>query len=112
MNDVTLVQFLLARVAEDEEWAQAAAEDADFYSHEKGYAVDHKWLRIARHTSGGRRSEHLDGVPSPPRVLAECEAKRRLLGWARIEHRNTNPVLRLLALPYADHPDYREEWRP
>ncbi|MGX1632687.1 DUF6221 family protein [Streptomyces albidoflavus] len=22
------------------------------------------------------------------------------------------PVLHLLALPYADHPDYREEWRP
>lgn len=22
------------------------------------------------------------------------------------------PVLRFLALPYVDHPDYREEWRP
>ncbi len=22
------------------------------------------------------------------------------------------PTLRLLALPFADHPDYREEWRP
>ena len=22
------------------------------------------------------------------------------------------PTLRLLALPYADHPDYREEWKP
>lgn len=22
------------------------------------------------------------------------------------------PTLRLLALPYADHPDYRDEWRP
>ncbi|MEU5023581.1 DUF6221 family protein [Streptomyces milbemycinicus] len=21
-------------------------------------------------------------------------------------------ALRLLALPYADHPDYRDEWRP
>lgn len=22
------------------------------------------------------------------------------------------PTLRMLALPYADHPDYRQEWRP
>lgn len=24
----------------------------------------------------------------------------------------TGPILRLLALPYADHPEYQEEWRP
>jgi hypothetical protein len=23
-----------------------------------------------------------------------------------------DPVIRLLAVPYADHPDYRDEWRP
>lgn len=61
----------------------------------------------------------------PARVLAEVEAKRRIVflatqipaltakhnpfqndadGWAE--------TLKQLALPYADHPDYREEWRP
>ena len=67
----------------------------------------------------------------PARVLAECEAKRRIVEretertrriWRlRVdEHRRTweqwqaewpPDTLRDLALPYADHPDWREEWR-
>jgi hypothetical protein len=62
------------------------------------------------------------------KVRAECEAKRRIIGdlsvvtlWenggrdlgmppAYVEalHR----ILRVLALPYADHPEYDETWRP
>ncbi|MEW2351458.1 DUF6221 family protein [Streptomyces sp. NPDC006684] len=67
----------------------------------------------------------------PVRTLAEVEAKRALL---ELHHEVEDPqemqdfcatcdvtgkypeypcqTLRLLALPYADHPDYREEWRP
>jgi len=76
----------------------------------------------------------------PTRVLADIEAKRQLVklhgratlcagGGARYfettivccscEPNHQFPelswpctTLRLLALPYADHPDYREEWRP
>lgn len=63
----------------------------------------------------------------PARVLAECEAKRRIVErFARLEGRAAKfpnlvnggevAVMRLtvtdLALPYADHPDYRDEWRP
>lgn len=51
------------------------------------------------------------------RRLDECEAKRRII--ALREHILDAPagwmydaVLRLLALPYADRPGYREEWRP
>lgn len=64
----------------------------------------------------------------PERVQAEVDAKRRIL----IEHQPMMPrwcstcdvpgdlrgrehgctTVRLLALPYADHPDYRKEWRP
>ena len=87
---MTLTEFLLARIAEDE-------------------AV----------SPTGRR-------PSP-RDIAECEAKRRIVelaakaeawgegtagataGYAKVVASDT---LRLLTLPYADHPDYREEWRP
>ncbi|MER8220860.1 DUF6221 family protein [Streptomyces sp. NPDC094143] len=58
----------------------------------------------------------------PARVLAEVEAKRRvierctavqglLLDDFTAEHL-ADEVLALIALPYADHPDYREEWRP
>lgn len=70
------------------------------------------------------------------RLLADCEARRRVVGlhtdehycptiddgsvyfnylegWAEeAEHPQLCPVLRLLALPYADHRDYEPDWRP
>ena len=53
---------------------------------------------------------------NPARVLAECKAKRRIVLGSPPMHLHDGPseswVLRELALPYADHPDYREEWRP
>jgi hypothetical protein len=71
----------------------------------------------------------------PARVLREIEAKRQLLDehqdvndgscgtcvdgqWGYPTHGGSSPqlfpcrTLRLLALPYADRPGYREEWRP
>lgn len=78
-------------------------------------------------------------VVASERVLREVDTKRRMLdehpvalGWdghvvggqvcrtcAEIDSSGElggDPypckTLRLLALPYADHPDYREEWRP
>jgi len=101
-----LTEFLLARIAEDEtdgprhpDWCRAVADDQ---------ACD------------------CDG---PARILAECEAKRRIvqeyserdadvdlmLGPNTLRQREWSGLrlaLRYLALPYADHPDYREEWKP
>jgi hypothetical protein len=64
----------------------------------------------------------------PARALREVEAKRRIVNLhtraedAEGDSRTWCPVcgwrefpcltLRMLALPHADHPDYREEWRP
>lgn len=67
----------------------------------------------------------------PRAVLAECEAKRRIINDVipevngmddRIEgewghglagpHEESKLLLSLLALPYADRPGYREEWKP
>jgi hypothetical protein len=70
----------------------------------------------------------------PARVLAEVDAKRRILDEVVEDatgldmsvdlDRRTRPrdevtepylgdvLVRLLALPYADRPGYREEWRP
>ena len=75
----------------------------------------------------------------PARVLAECEAKRRIVDayqdakhhydeehdvdgapkysdgavWAFLDKLEVwEQALKLIALPYADHPDYRQEWRP
>lgn len=73
-----------------------------------------------------------------PGVLAECEAKRRVIkmhaddqehycpsedagseyynymnGWAEEkDHLQICPTLKLLALPFAGTPGYREEWAP
>lgn len=61
-------------------------------------------------------AEHI-AAHDPARVLREVEAKRRIVdryAWLR-EHGDTGGtawVLPLLALPYADRPGYREEWRP
>lgn len=75
-------------------------------------------------------ARHIAGY-DPARVLREVEARRRVVELCEpplIEVTNPlhgersflpgqgapwgEPVLRLLALPYADHPDYRQEWRP
>ncbi|MEV4227279.1 DUF6221 family protein [Streptomyces bobili] len=53
----------------------------------------------------------------PAQVLRDIEGKRRIVdrySWLR-EHGDTGGiagVLQLLALPYADRPGFREEWRP
>jgi len=105
MKTMTLNEFLLARIAEDE----AVARDA---LAAEIYTVEH---------------EHMERW-HPARVLAECEAKRGIvelaMSWAQTaeahpEFRDAGAisielgyVLRRLAQPYADHPDYREEWKP
>jgi hypothetical protein len=57
----------------------------------------------------------------PARVLAEVDAKRRILDWivravqvteADGYNLGVEDLLRLLALSYADRPGYREESRP
>jgi len=115
-----LAEFLLARIADDESRARILAE-------------------TRRNVWG---AEVWDGPESPypdtpPRILDDCKAKRqivelhaediehycptvdgseyfnRLNGWAEAaDNPQICPTLRLLALPYADHPDYLEEWRP
>lgn len=104
---VTLTEFLLARIAEDEAVAHAATHEVAIAEDRYSWAsVDFNATENAEH---GRRWE-------PERVLAECEAKRRIVaeldnaedddtfyGWRAIAH---------LAAVYADHPDYRGEWKP
>lgn len=71
---------------------------------------------------------------NPARILREVEAKRRMFDLHVLAERDYGDgfvtelcmvcdpqepepfypcqTLRLLALPYSDHPDYHEEWRP
>jgi len=114
--------FLLARIAEDElvaqEYGDTFADDPRFSSVELHHEMDFPlWLEV-----------------STGRMLAECEAKRRIVEQAieaqRAVDRWTperlavdtssplpeearggayNEVLRYLAAPYGDHPDFPEE---
>lgn len=116
-----LVEFLKARFNEDEQTAR------------KVTAMTWSLLR----DPGGVRIEDENGSPiasdaydapltadelehiarhDPARVLREVEAKRRMLPHLivdghTLDHCDRCMVLRLLALPYADHPDHREEWK-
>lgn len=111
-----LVAFLRARLDDDEQAAREAAVwwgDADEPGeapHWRPVPCGHIW----NDQDGGIADEVADRHAAhiarhdPARVLAEVEAKRRMVD----EHGNgTCRTLRLLALPYADHPDYRPEWR-
>lgn len=128
---MTLVEFLRARHDEDEQvardaspgpWRPNAERDqvlaCDDIEVADGFALSGHQLRatvehIARH--------------DPARVLAEVEAKRRVIEIHAREHecvgsggeRTANDgsewpclTLRLHGLPHDQHPDYREEWRP
>ena len=129
--ELTLTDFLLARIAEDERAARKLAE------------TDRRPVLSLATT-----------VNHPDRILLECEAKRRIIELHRswpvlvetpptFEQAGSDadsmtfrmsqqiqwqtqqeyvarfgseppsaPMMRALALPYADHPDFRDEWRP
>lgn len=97
----TLTDFLLARIAEDEAGAVRQLSEAT----------------TQRPQGSSAREIGPDAAGSPTRVLAECDAKRRWIDW--VEHESTSDLtaeqrvsLRYMALPYATHPEYRDEWRP
>ena len=130
---MTLTEFLLARIAEDEAVAQKAGGDEWEYAACCG-AMQIQTVRvdgtlgyeqhraITRDYEGLSDSVEEDAGPhvarhDPARVLAECKAKRRIVErYAFLaeygDDGDARWVLPLLALPYADHPDFQEEWRP
>lgn len=128
-----LVDFLHQRLAEDERIAR----DADAVGRwgwdlgEEGSAqiYDDATTQVIGSTVNEVVAHHLTSH-DPARVLREVEAKRRIIAvvvpriiemdeqiigeWGRPsdipdEHL---PLLKLLALPYAEHPSYDEAWRP
>jgi hypothetical protein len=121
-----LADFLLARIAEDEAASLAAATVRVGLPSIPSAPLAREWTAegvraLLPHAVAGHVARW-----DPARVLAECQAKRRIVDTCvpRVEitdmgsaDRQFIPgppdmaLLRLLALPYADHPDYRSEWR-
>ena len=147
-----LVDFLRARLDEDQEVARSAiagpwaiAENgelyAPFFDREIRYgagwsSVDH--LYVTSDSEGllpsvqEEQATHI-ARHDPARVLADVEAKRRIIELHRVIVDSAWPAghclecwdqeagdyrpwpcstLQLLALPFAEHPDYRQEWKP
>lgn len=127
----SLTEFLLARIAEDEAVARAATpgpwgDPADVGYGDFGWHVDGCPAGETEDSEQGMADAEYLAYNHPARVLAECEAKRRIVEWHRYDL-GSDPcdahdgatfqtvdcgTLLALALPYADHPDWREEWRP
>jgi len=124
---VDMIDFLLARIDEDEDLAQLAID-----AHGRG----HRW-RGPGHPAVDPHIVHWN----PWRVLSGCVTKRLIMAAHRdagpgvdgdaapedalkahvcatcSEHDGTSTAwpcytLRVIALDYVDHPEYRWEWRP
>lgn len=150
-----LVEFLRARLDEDYEAVRRVIGVNVMEAYKDGIPVP-RWVPSPNREAGiwdtngqprvkfawPRERDHILRH-DPARILAEVEAKRRVLArhcaapvppgneWAKeypycaahfyegpgntviypVELKNC-PELRDLAASYADHPDYREEWKP
>ena len=113
MSTPSLTDFLLARIAEDEAVAERLRRPSA--GDPWGWQEHPHPLTTCGH---GQRVVHA----TPARVLAECEAKRRIVAALPADpggvgekydyDGNAWAVLCALALPYADHDDYDASWRP
>ncbi|MFB6934560.1 DUF6221 family protein [Streptomyces chartreusis] len=101
----------IARAATPGPWEQTPERPGTLASAEYWHVVD-----CSETPAAGGNVEHVARW-DPSRALREIDAKRQIVdryAWLR-EHGDTGGtawVLPLLALPYADRPGYREEWRP
>lgn len=98
---VTIVEFLQARIDEDEERAGSG------------------WSSLGN--TRWERDNYGRSMLTPAAVLAECAAKRAIIDSCRVDHEDSltrnddtvelaTVVLYALAAVYSDHPDYQESW--
>ncbi|MFF1416541.1 DUF6221 family protein [Streptomyces sp. NPDC058280] len=137
-----LVEFLRARYDEDAEAARKAAEghggtpawrpevlaDPDYPAQPVLHIGDRTILAGLPGDEDPFRADELVHIArhDPARILREIDAKRRALdhyeefrGFAkggtapfRLAAGAVAMQIQIMALPYGDHPDYREDWRP
>lgn len=116
---MTITEFLLARIGEDEERANSTGSKA---------LVDPRWVEYPGEIYDLFRDVT---IAVAHRTLAECQAKRAIVKeyLGEVARGPAAPrdglvarhegildayaaALRILATVYSDHPDYREEWQP
>lgn len=124
-------RFVYARLDEEVALARAASPGPWHVSEEFNEVLAADGTTVANKFAPGseklRATAEYIAHNDPPSALFELGLKRQLVdraaqtrAWAVGEAGAiagpavilANGILRLIALPYADHPDYREEWKP
>ncbi|MES9537579.1 DUF6221 family protein [Spirillospora sp. NPDC049024] len=122
-----LVEFLRARLDRDEQIARACSGSPWKASPSGTVSTDTDDPAYVATAENDAYAEHI-ARHAPSRALAEAAAKRQIVdeyekqAWILGQGHRTpeldaaqsvrENVLRLLALAYAHHPAYQEEWRP
>ncbi|MDL4817781.1 DUF6221 family protein [Actinomadura opuntiae] len=126
-----LVDFLRARLAKDEQvaracsgaaWAAASGgtvrlDGGDGPGDEPGFVASAENASYAEHIARHDPSRVLQDAAARRQLVDDCEKHAWIIaqGRATPEQQAAQAVreqaLRLLALPYAHHPDYQVEWR-
>ena len=131
---MTIAEFLLARIAEDESAARLAGNIQAWRSDTHGTYLTRdgkRFLTVDLDAAGAGEYWNYAARHFPARVLAECAAKRAIVekrlaiglpdrpidggqAWLSGAHEAVDAerghILRTLAAVYADHPDYAPEW--
>ena len=123
---MTLAEFYAARLDEDEAAARAAT-PGEWAALDGGVmSVENESWPVSSTESARNREDRVHiARHDPARVLREVEAKRKILETIDHAERESDAVdniqidgyladdlRKLLALPFSDHPDYDQEWRP
>lgn len=132
MAELDIVVFLRARLDEREAVALAATPgpwefegddptDDEVYTVHDGEHGDLVGNVVAFARGGDRQQPNTVHIADndPKFVLADVAAKRQILDFIEENppcldggYAYTDPILAMLALPHAGHPDYREDWKP
>lgn len=124
-GDMTVVEFLEARITEDEALANIAASElagTEWHAYSDETTVLASGVPVAE-TETPEYAPHI-ARHDPARVLAECKAKRAILADRKRIDRSANPdewsmgysdanygAIQALAAVYKDHPDYDAGWK-
>lgn len=103
---MSLAEFLLARIAEDEDRARQS-----WWPARQLIECEAKRRIIAEHEMTTIRPGHVEGYWWDA-YCRRCTMGGEYTDITKGPREDPCATLRILGAIYADHPDYREEWRP
>ena len=107
-----LAEYLLARIAEEDVVAFGAAQEEELFGSLAQYAEGDDDPRLAHAARWRPERVRIEAVTRRQIVQMHAEPQHGCAGVPGQRVPVPCPTLRLLALPYAGCPGYRDEWRP